>query len=122
MMRLFGTSLATLVSTTVWAAPETTAPTGPLGGLGMFLPMILIFVVFYFLLVRPQQKQAKARQQVLDTLKKGDTVILTSGIYGKVLGVADQVLTIEIADNVRVKALRSAVQGLATTDTPVDSK
>lgn len=103
----------------LWAADSSAQPQaapGLGGGLGMFMPMILIFVVFYFLLIRPQQKQAKERAKTLETLKKGDSVILTSGIYGKVAGVADQVLTIEIADNVRVKALRSAVQGLDAGD------
>ncbi len=84
--------------------------------------MILIFVVFYFLLIRPQQKQAKERQKTLTALKKGDRVILTSGFYGKIAGVADQVLTIELADNLKVKALRSAVQGLAEAAGPEEIK
>lgn len=113
----FGSILGTTLfsSGLVWAeAPAAeAAKASPLGGLGMFMPMILIFVVFYFLMIRPQQKQARERQAMVEALKKGDSVILTSGIYGKIVGVADQVLTIEIADNVRVKALRSAVQGPA---------
>jgi preprotein translocase subunit YajC len=107
------------LDTPAWAAGDSAQPAaaqGLGGGLGMFMPMILIFVVFYFLLIRPQQKQAKERAKTLEALKKGDSVILASGIYGKIAGVADQVLTIEIADNVRVKALRSAVQGLDTGD------
>lgn len=94
-----------------WAEGEK-APQGPAGGLGMFMPMILIFVVFYFLLIRPQQKQAKERAKTLEALKNGDPVILTAGIYGKIVGINESILTIEIANNVRVKALRSAVQGL----------
>ncbi len=69
----------------------------------MFLPMILVFVIFYFLLIRPQSKQRKQHQELLNTLKKGDEVVTSAGIHGKVHGVADNVVTLEIADNVRVK-------------------
>lgn len=108
-------SMMTIAS--VAFAADATAPQGAVGGLGMFLPMILIFVIFYFLLIRPQKKQAKERQAMIDTLKKGDRVLLTSGLYGKVAAVADQLLTIEIADNVKVKAVRSAVQSVVPEQT-----
>ncbi len=79
-------------------------------GFSMFLPLILIFVIFYFLIVRPQQKQAKKRQQMLKTIEKGDEIITTGGIHGRITGVADEILTLEIADNCRVKIERSGIQ------------
>jgi len=75
--------------------------------LASFLPMILIFVVFYFLLIRPQQKKAKALQEFLKNLKKGDEVVTGGGLHGKITGLTDSVVTLEIADNVRVKVARS---------------
>ena len=73
------------------------------------LPLVLIFVVFYFLLIRPQQKRMKEQQDMLSALKHGDEVLTTSGILVKVTGIAEKVVTVEIADNVRVKMLKSQV-------------
>lgn len=78
-------------------------PASPGSGLGMFLPMILVFVIFYLLMIRPQQKQRKQHQALLQNLKKGDEVVTTSGIHGKIFGVADNMVTLEIADNIRIK-------------------
>ncbi len=75
----------------------------------MFLPMILVFGIFYLLLIRPQSKQRKKHQELLGKLKKGDDVVTTSGIHGKIAGVADTLVTLEIADNVRVKMDRQQV-------------
>ncbi|MBI5966615.1 MAG: preprotein translocase subunit YajC [Deltaproteobacteria bacterium] len=80
-------------------------------GLGSFLPLILMFVVFYFLLIWPQQKKAKAHRQILSTLQKGETVITSSGIYGTITGLTDTVVTLEIAERVRIKVARSAIAG-----------
>lgn len=82
------------------------------GGFSFIFVMILIFVVFYFLLIRPQQKQAKERQKLLDNLEKGDEVITNGGLHGRITGITDTVITLEIADNVRVKVSRSYVAGL----------
>lgn len=76
---------------------------GPLGSLGMFLPMILVFVIFYFLMIRPQQKQRKKQQEMVNNLKKGDEVVTSAGIHARVHGITDNVVTLEIADNVRIK-------------------
>lgn len=70
---------------------------------GMFLPMILVFVIFYFLMIRPQQKERKKHQQLLQNLKKGDNVISTAGIHGLVTGINDNIVSLEIAENVRIK-------------------
>lgn len=85
------------------------APAG--GGFGAFVPLILIFVIFYFLLIRPQQKKAKEHQQFLTNLKKGDAVVTSGGVHGTITGLTDKVVTLEIADNVRVKVSRGYVLG-----------
>ncbi len=81
-------------------------------GLVGFLPIILMFVVFYFLLIWPQQKKAKAHRQLIANLQKEDTVITSSGIYGKITGITDTVVTLEIAEKVRIKVTRSAIAGV----------
>ncbi|MDA8087760.1 MAG: preprotein translocase subunit YajC [Nitrospiraceae bacterium] len=68
-----------------------------------FLPLILIFVIFYFLLIRPQQKKAKEHRQMLEAIKKGDKVITQGGIYGVVDQVDQHTLMLKIAENVKVK-------------------
>lgn len=98
-----------IFSSTAWAQ-ATGAAAGSQGpGYSMFVPMILIFVIFYFLLIRPQKKQQKERQKMITEIQKGDQVVMTSGIYAKVVGVADKILTLEIADNVKIKAERDGV-------------
>ena len=87
--------------------------TGAAGGIASFVPLILIFVVFYFLLIRPQQKKAKQHQAYLNNLKKGERVITNGGLYGRVTGLTDAAITLEIADNVTVKVARSAIMGPA---------
>ncbi len=96
------------MSTLAYAADGATAA-GPFGNLGSFVPMILIFVVFYFLLIRPQQKKARQQQDFLGALKKGDEVVTSGGIYGKITGLTDTVVTLEIADGLRIKVSRSAI-------------
>jgi len=85
---------------------------GTAGGLGSFLPLILMFVVFYFLLIWPQQKKSKAHRQVLANLQKGETVVSSSGIYGTITGLTDTVVTLEIAEKVRIKVSRSSIAGV----------
>lgn len=79
------------------------------GAFGMLMPFILMFVVIYFLIMRPQQKKMKEHQALLEKIQYGDEVVTNAGIFGKVTGITDKVLTVEIADNVRIKMLRSQV-------------
>jgi preprotein translocase subunit YajC len=79
------------------------------GGMMAFLPIILLFIVFYFLLIRPQQKRSKQHKSFLDNLKKGETVVTSGGLYGKITGITDEAVTIEIAEKVRVRVLKTAV-------------
>ncbi len=88
-------------------------------GLEMFLPFIFIFVIFYFLIIRPQARKQKDHQKFVTELKRGDAVITTSGILGTIEGINDTFVTLEIADGVRVKILRSQIlssQAKATTE------
>ena len=96
-----------------WAA-DAGAAVGGLGNLAQFAPLVLIFIVFYFLLIRPQQKKAKEHQTYLSNLKKGDKVITGGGIHGQIAGLTDTVVTLEIAENVRIKVSRSAIAGSAS--------
>jgi len=77
--------------------------------LEMFIPFIFIFVIFYFLIIRPQAKRQKEAQKFINELKRGDEVITASGILGKIDGMTDQVVTLEIADGVKIKVVRSQI-------------
>jgi preprotein translocase subunit YajC len=79
------------------------------GDWGFIATMVIIFVIFYFLLIRPQQKKQKELQTMLGNLAYGDMVMTTGGIHGKITGLADAVVTLEIADKVRIKVARSAI-------------
>jgi preprotein translocase subunit YajC len=83
------------------------------GGLGAFLPLILMFAIFYFLLIRPQQKKAKQHKLLLASIKKGDRVISSGGLHGVVTGLTDDVVTMEIAPKIRVKVSRGSIAGVA---------
>ena len=96
-----------------WAADAPAAAAGGMGAIAQFVPLILIFVVFYFLLIRPQQKKAKEHQNYLANLKKGDKVITCGGIHGQIASLTDTVVTLEIAENVRIKVNRGAIAGSA---------
>jgi preprotein translocase subunit YajC len=91
---------------------------GAAGGFGGLIPIILMFVIFYFLLIRPQQKRNKEHQQMIGNLKKGDRIITNGGIYGRITGMDESTLTVEIADRVRVKVVRANVAGLAQSAAP----
>lgn len=87
---------------------------GSSGGFGAFLPLILMFAIFYFLLIRPQQKKAKQHKQLLSAIKKGDRVVTSGGLHGLVTGITEDVVTIEIAPKVRVKIARGSISGVTT--------
>jgi preprotein translocase subunit YajC len=78
-------------------------------GFGAFIPIVLMFVIFYFLLIRPQQKKAKQHKEMLGAVKKGDRIITSGGMHGEVTGIAEDVVTIEIAPKVRVKISRGFI-------------
>ncbi len=78
-------------------------------GLIQFAPMVLLFVAFYFLLIRPQQKRMKALQNAVAAVKKGDSVVTAGGLMGKVTKVEDEVVEIELAPNVKVRAVKATL-------------
>lgn len=86
--------------------------------LGQFIPLILIFVIFYFLLIRPQQKRIKEHKSMVDALARGDSVVTAGGFIGKIVRVLeDDKAEIEIADNVTVKVVKSTItQVLSKTE------
>lgn len=93
---------------------------GNAGGTGpspfsMLLPILGMLLIFYFLMIRPQQKRQKEVQKMLSNVKKGDRVLTASGLYGTVAGVKDDVLVLQIADNVKVEMVKSAVTGVVAS-------
>lgn len=80
--------------------------------LATFLPLILIFVVFWFLLIRPQQKKAKEHKAMVSALAKGDEVVTNGGLLGRITGVGDSFVTLEIAEGMEVRIQRGAVASL----------
>jgi preprotein translocase subunit YajC len=81
-------------------------------GLLNFLPLVLIFGIFYFLLIAPMRKRQKALQAMIAALKKGDKVITNGGLYGEVYALEEDTLILKVADNVRLKVARSAIANL----------
>ena len=86
------------------------------GGLIGFLPLILIFVIFYFMLIRPQQKRAKEHKSMLENLKKGDKVITSGGEYGVVEEVKTNTVILKISENVKVKYGKSYIAAVRTEE------
>lgn len=91
-------------------------PTGaaPQGGsaLFQFVPLILIFVIFYFLLIAPARRKQRKHAEMLDNLKTGDRVVTNGGIYGTIVGVSDATVQLRIADQVKIDLAKNAVAGL----------
>jgi preprotein translocase subunit YajC len=93
-----------------------------LDSLQQFLPLVLIFVVFYFLMIRPQQKKMKTHREMVRALRRGDRVLLQSGIYGRIATApaeSESDLTVEIADKVLIKVTRTAVSEVLEKTLPV---
>jgi preprotein translocase subunit YajC len=96
-----------------------------LGGSDMLIqivPFILIFVIMYFLMIRPQQKRQKEHQEMIKNVRRGDNIVMTGGLIGKVAKVTDDSeLELEIADNIRVRVSRSAIADVRSKGEPVKS-
>ncbi len=90
---------------------------GGASGLSAFMPIVVLFVIFYFILIRPQQKRAKEHQSTLDELKSGDTVITNGGIYGTVIKIDGHVVTLQCSDKVRIKMIKKAISGKVDAST-----
>jgi preprotein translocase subunit YajC len=107
----------------VQEASETAPPSGPPGGSpfsSLLIPMALILVVFYVVMIGPERKQRKKREAMLAALGKGDKVMTSGGMYGTVAAVQDDVVTLQVADGVRVRFARSSIQSVLTDEKPAD--
>ena len=84
--------------------------------IGAFLPLILLFVVFYFLLIRPQQKQQKQRKEMISNLKKGDRVVTIGGVHGIIKEIDETNISLRVAENINLKMSRAAVDRVLQED------
>ena len=110
-------SIAPILATA--QAASAGAPTTSGGGADFFMqmiPLLLVFVIFYVLMIRPQQARAKAHAATLTAVKKGDEVVTGGGIKGRVTKVMDDEVEVEIAPNVKVRAVKSTLNGVVTPD------
>lgn len=82
----------------------------------LLMPLVLIILIFYFLVFRPQQQQRHKTQDMLSNLKTGDRVLTTGGIYGTIVGFRDSVVQLQVANQVKIDVARSAISGLATDE------
>jgi preprotein translocase subunit YajC len=89
----------------------------PQGGLMSFLPLIIIFIIFYFLLIRPQMKRAKEHRKLVAELAVGDEVVTNGGLLGRITKVGESFLTVELTDNVQIKLQRQAVASVVPKGT-----
>ena len=84
------------------------------GGMEGIIMLVIMFAIFYLLLIRPQQKRAKQHKQLVENLKSGDQVVTAGGLHGKIVAVQDDIITLEIATNVRIKINRPSIVGTKT--------
>ncbi|MBP7002421.1 preprotein translocase subunit YajC [Amaricoccus sp.] len=94
---------------------------GAAGGLLGFVPIILIFVIMYFLMIRPQQKKLKDHRAMVDALRRGDQVVTSGGMIGKVVKVGDAELEVEVAPNVKVRVVRSTISQVLSKTEPAEA-
>jgi preprotein translocase subunit YajC len=86
------------------------------GGFAAMVPLLLMFAIFYFLLIRPQQRKQKKHRELLAGLKRGDSIVTTGGLHGKITGITDTVVTLEVAEKVRVKVGRGYIASLESKE------
>ncbi len=104
--------------------PAFAQTTGAGGGdiLGLFFPLILVFGIFYLLVFRPQQKRVKEHQAMIDAVKRGDTIVTTGGMIGKVIRVAEGELRVEVADGVQIRLVKGSISEVRGKGEPVKDK
>lgn len=105
----------------MFASPAFAQTAGASGGAAAFIqfvPLIAIFVIFYFLMIRPQQRRVKAHREMIDAVKKGDEVVTGGGLIGKVTRVQDGEVEIELASTVKVRALKATLADVRKPGTP----
>ena len=92
---------------------------GGAAAFAQFVPLILVFLIMYFLIMRPQQKKMRLHREMIAALKKGDNVITQGGIIGKVVGVRDEEIEVEIAQGVRIRVVRATIAQVVNRAAPV---
>jgi preprotein translocase subunit YajC len=90
------------------------------GGMGTFIMLGAMFLIFYFMLIRPQQKRAKEHKAMIDALAKGDEVVTAGGLLGRVSNLAENIVTLQVAQNVEIKVQRHAIQAVLPKGTLKD--
>lgn len=107
-----------LTAVLAMAAPQNAGAGSQQGSwFSTLIPLVVIFAIFYFLMIRPQQKQQKKHREMLGALKRGDKVVTRGGVIGTIHAIADNVVTLEVADNVRIKFSRDAIAGVQGAQT-----
>ena len=96
-------------------------PGGAAGGLISFVPIVLIFAIMYFLMIRPQQKKVKEHKAMVDAVRRGDQVVTSGGLIGKVTKVADNEVEVELAPNVKVRVVRSTISQVVSKTEPAEA-
>jgi preprotein translocase subunit YajC len=91
-------------------------PASPGGGIGFFVPFIFIFVIMYFIMIRPQQRRQKDQQKLISALKTGDRVVTSSGIHGLIANVKDSTVIVKVADNVKIEMDKAAIANVAKSN------
>jgi preprotein translocase subunit YajC len=89
------------------------APASPGGGFGLFVPFIFIFVIMYFIMIRPQARRQKEQQKLINALKTGDHVVTSSGIHGLIANVKESTVIVKVADNVKIEMDKAAIASVA---------
>jgi preprotein translocase subunit YajC len=84
-------------------------PSSPVGGIGFFVPFIFIFIIMYFVMIRPQKKRQEQQQKLIASIKTGDRVVTSAGIHGLISNVKDTTVIVKVADNVKIEMEKSAV-------------
>jgi preprotein translocase subunit YajC len=100
------------------AAAGAAGPSNPMDMVMQFLPLIALVILFYFLMIRPQQRRMKQHQELITNLKRNDTVVLNSGVIGKVVRVEDKEIGVEIAQGVTIKVVKAMVSEVRTRGEP----
>jgi preprotein translocase subunit YajC len=99
-------------------APAGASDAGAMGMLLQFAPLLALFVLFYFLLIRPQQRRVKQHQAMIGSVKRGDSVVLSSGIIGKIVRVEDKEVQVEIAPNTSVRVVKAMISEVRSRGEP----
>ena len=90
-------------------AQSAPAPSSPVGGIGFFVPFIFIFIIMYFVMIRPQKKRQEQQQKLIASIKTGDRVVTNAGIHGLISNVKDTTVIVKVADNVKIEMEKSAI-------------